>query len=65
MKTGGERMGQPIRWGIIGAGNVAEFKSGPALMQAPGSTVVAVMRRDADKARDFALRQRPALVCRR
>ena len=45
-----------IRWGIIGAGNVAEFKSGPALMQAPGSTVVAVMRRDAEKARDFALR---------
>ncbi len=45
-----------IRWGIIGAGNVAEFKSGPALMQAPGSTVVAVMRRDAEKARDFAER---------
>ena len=35
---------------------MAEFKSGPALMQAPGSTVVAVMRRDAEKARDFALR---------
>ena len=48
--------GPVIRWGIVGAGNVAEFKSGPALMQAPGSTVVAVMRRDAKKARDFALR---------
>jgi 1,5-anhydro-D-fructose reductase (1,5-anhydro-D-mannitol-forming) len=48
--------GPVIRWGIIGAGNVAEFKSGPALMQAPGSTVVAVMRRDQEKARDFALR---------
>ncbi len=47
---------QVIRWGIIGAGNVAEFKSGPALMQAPGSTVMAVMRRDPDKAHDFALR---------
>lgn len=45
-----------IRWGIIGAGNVAEFKSGPALMRAPGSTVAAVMRRDLNKARDFALR---------
>ena len=56
MKTSGERMGKPIRWGIIGAGNVAEFKSGPALMQAPGSTVVAAMRRDPDKARDFAQR---------
>jgi 1,5-anhydro-D-fructose reductase (1,5-anhydro-D-mannitol-forming) len=51
-----ESSGPDIRWGIIGAGNVAEFKSGPALMQAPGSTVVAVMRRDAEKARDFALR---------
>ncbi len=48
--------GQVVRWGIIGVGNVAEFKSGPALMQAPGSTVVAVMRRDAEKARDFAVR---------
>jgi 1,5-anhydro-D-fructose reductase (1,5-anhydro-D-mannitol-forming) len=48
--------GPVIRWGIIGAGNVAEFKSGPALMQAPGSTVVAVMRRDAEKARAFAQR---------
>lgn len=47
---------QTIRWGIIGAGNVAEIKSGPALMHAPGSTLVAVMRRDADKARDFARR---------
>jgi predicted dehydrogenase len=47
---------QVVRWGIIGAGNVAEFKSGPALMQAPGSTLVAAMRRDAQKAHDFALR---------
>jgi predicted dehydrogenase len=50
------RDGQVVHWGIIGAGNVAEFKSGPALRQAPGSTLVAVMRRDPDKARDFALR---------
>jgi|WetSurMetagenome_2_1015567.scaffolds.fasta_scaffold46795_2 1,5-anhydro-D-fructose reductase (1,5-anhydro-D-mannitol-forming) len=55
--NGGSENDRPIiRWGIIGAGNVAEFKSGPALMQAPGSTVVAVMRRDTEKARDFALR---------
>jgi 1,5-anhydro-D-fructose reductase (1,5-anhydro-D-mannitol-forming) len=47
---------QVIRWGIIGAGNLAEFKSGPALMQASGSTLVAVMRRSPDKARDFATR---------
>ena len=56
MNGGNENNGPAIRWGIIGAGNVAEFKSGPALMQAPGSTVVAVMRRDLNKARDFALR---------
>ncbi|MBI4789974.1 MAG: Gfo/Idh/MocA family oxidoreductase [Chloroflexi bacterium] len=45
-----------IRWGIIGAGNVAEFKSGPPLYRTPGSALVAVMRRDAAKAEDFARR---------
>lgn len=45
-----------IRWGIIGCGNVAEFKSGPPLYQTPGSELVAVMRRDAAKAADFARR---------
>ncbi len=46
----------PIRWGIIGCGNVAEFKSGPPLYQTPGSELIAVMRRDAAKAADFAQR---------
>ncbi len=46
----------PIRWGILGCGDVAEHKSGPALMQATGSSVVAVMRRDGAKAADFARR---------
>lgn len=45
-----------IRWGIIGCGNVAETKSGPPLYRAPGSELVAVMRRDGAKARDFAER---------
>jgi 1,5-anhydro-D-fructose reductase (1,5-anhydro-D-mannitol-forming) len=45
-----------IRWGIIGCGNVAEYKSGPPLYQTPGSELIAVMRRDATKAADFALR---------
>ncbi len=45
-----------IRWGIIGCGNVAEFKSGPPLYQTPGSELIAVMRRDAAKAADFARR---------
>jgi len=46
----------PIHWGIIGCGDVVEHKSGPALMQATGSSVVAVMRRDGAKAADFARR---------
>lgn len=49
-------MTTPIRWGILGCGDVVERKSGPALMQASGSSVVAVMRRDGTKAADFARR---------
>jgi predicted dehydrogenase len=47
-----------IRWGIIGAGNVCEKKSGPAFYKTEHSSLAAVMRRDAAKARDFALRHR-------
>ena len=45
-----------IRWGIIGCGNVTEVKSGPAFRKAAHSALVAVMRRDAVKARDYAQR---------
>src|SRR5687767_13456988 len=45
-----------IRWGIIGCGDVCEVKSGPGFQKADNSTLVAVMRRDGDKARDFAVR---------
>lgn len=47
---------QTVQWGIIGCGDVCEIKSGPALQQAQGSKLVAVMRRDADLAADFARR---------
>src|SRR5450759_2533747 len=47
---------EAIRWGMIGCGDVAEVKSGPALQKAAGSSVVAVMRRDAAKAADYARR---------
>jgi len=47
---------QPIRWGILGCGDVTEIKSGPALQNAQGSTVTAVMRRDGEKAADYAAR---------
>ncbi len=45
-----------IKWGIIGVGDVCELKSGPGFQNAPGSELVAVMRRDAGKAQDFAKR---------
>jgi predicted dehydrogenase len=45
-----------IRWGILGCGDVTEVKSGPAFQKADGSALVAVMRRDGEKARDYARR---------
>lgn len=45
-----------VRWGIIGCGAVTEMKSGPAFQKIAGSSLVAVMRRDAEKARDYARR---------
>jgi predicted dehydrogenase len=45
-----------IRWGILGCGAVCEVKSGPALQKAEGSELVAVMRRNAALAEDFARR---------
>lgn len=45
-----------INWGIIGCGDVTEVKSGPAFQKVAGSSLVAVMRRDAGKAEDYARR---------
>jgi 1,5-anhydro-D-fructose reductase (1,5-anhydro-D-mannitol-forming) len=45
-----------VQWGMIGCGDVAEIKAGPALRKAAGSALVAVMRRDTDLARDYARR---------
>lgn len=45
-----------IRWGIVGCGNVTEVKSGPALQKATRSSLVAVMRRNSEKAADYARR---------
>lgn len=47
---------QTIRWGIIGCGNVTEVKSGPGFQKARNSTLVAVMRRNAALAEDYARR---------
>lgn len=45
-----------VNWGIIGCGNVTEKKSGPAFNKIEGSRLIAVMRRDAAKAEDYAHR---------
>ena len=47
---------QEIKWGIIGCGDVTEVKSGPAFNKVANSALVAVMRRDAAKAKDYAFR---------
>jgi predicted dehydrogenase len=49
-------MTKQIQWGIIGCGDVTEVKSGPAFNKIAGSRLVAVMRRNGEKARDYAMR---------
>lgn len=46
----------PIRWGIIGCGDVTEVKSGPAFQSVDGSELIAVMRRNGALAQDYAAR---------
>ena len=43
-----------IRWGVLGAGDVCRVKSAPAMNLIEGSRLTAVMRRDAEKARQYA-----------
>jgi predicted dehydrogenase len=45
-----------ISWGILGCGDVAEVKSGPAFQKCENSELLAVMRRNSAKAKDFAKR---------
>ncbi|WP_320167959.1 Gfo/Idh/MocA family oxidoreductase [Mangrovibacterium marinum] len=45
-----------VRWGIIGCGDVTEVKSGPAFQKTEHSELIAVMRRNAEKAADYAHR---------
>ncbi len=49
-------MQPPIRWGIVGCGDVTEIKSGPGFQKAARSALTAVMRRDVLKAEDYARR---------
>ena len=45
-----------LKWGFIGCGEVCEKKSGPAFAEVEGSSVVAVMSRSEERARDYARR---------
>lgn len=47
---------EPLRWGVIGCGSVAEKKSVPAYKNTSGFRVDVVMRRNAEKAEDYAKR---------
>jgi len=49
-------MDPAIGWGVIGCGDVVMRKSGAALSAAPGSRLVAIMRRDAAKLAEAARR---------
>ncbi len=49
-----------IRWGIIGCGDVTEVKSGPAYQNIEGFEIIAVMRRNEEKASDYAKRHQIA-----
>ena len=45
-----------VKWGIIGVGDVTEVKSGPAFNKVPNSRIVNVMRRNLEKAKEYAER---------
>ena len=45
-----------VNWGIIGCGDVTEKKSGPALQKIEDSSLMAVMRRTGELAKDYAER---------
>lgn len=49
-------MQPPIRWGMIGCGDVTERKSGPAYRLATGSTLAGVAARRPEAAADYARR---------
>jgi predicted dehydrogenase len=45
-----------VKWGMIGAGDVTEVKSGPAFNKIDNSRLMMVMRRDREKVKDYAER---------
>lgn len=55
-EDGRQRQKTKVQWGIIGVGDVCEVKSAPAMNLIAHSKIVAVMRRNGDKAKDYACR---------
>lgn len=53
-----------INWGIIGCGDVTEVESGPAYQKVNNFKLTAVMRRNADLAKDYAQRHNVENVLR-
>jgi len=51
---------KPLKWGVIGCGSVTEKKSVPAYLNTPGFEVCMLMRRNAEKAEDYANRHQIA-----
>lgn len=51
---------ETVKWGIIGCGDVCEMKNGPGLYKSEHSELVAVMRRNAAAAEDYAKRHNVA-----
>ena len=47
-----------VKWGILGVGDVCEVKSAPAMQLIKQSELVAVMRRNGAKAKDYARRHK-------
>ena len=50
--------GNIVKWGILGVGDVCEVKSAPAMQLIEQSELVAVMRRNGAKAKDYAERHK-------
>ena len=55
--------GNTVKWGIIGVGDVCEVKSAPAMQLIEHSKLIAVMRRDGAKAKDYAQRHQVSKWC--
>lgn len=53
---------EPVRWGMIGTGDVTEVKSGPALYKADGSQLAGVTNRTIAKAESWVQRHGEGVV---